>query len=87
MIGLIESHYPKTSSKGGHPQYRLKTMLRIYLMQQWYARSDPGMEGELIEVPKVRRFTGIDLMSAGSLKRRRSCRFSDVRPRDRWRWQ
>ncbi len=35
LIGLSESHYPKTSSKGGRPAYPLATMLRIHLMQQW----------------------------------------------------
>ena len=63
LIGLIESHYPKTSSKGGRPPYPLRTMLRIYLMQQWYDLSDPGMEDALIEVPTMRRFAGIDLIS------------------------
>jgi IS5 family transposase len=38
-------------------------MLRIHLMQQWYNLSDPAMEDALIEVPTMRRFAGIDLMS------------------------
>jgi transposase, IS5 family len=38
-------------------------MLRIHLMQQWYNLSDPSMEDRLIEVPTMRRFAGIDLMS------------------------
>jgi IS5 family transposase len=63
LIGLIEPHYPKTSSKGGRPPYPLRTMLRIYLMQQWYDLSDPGMEDALIEVPTILRFAGIDLIS------------------------
>jgi IS5 family transposase len=63
LIGLIEPHYPKTSSKGGRPPYPLRTMLPIYLMQQWYDLSDPGMEDALIEVPTMRRFAGIDLIS------------------------
>jgi IS5 family transposase len=60
---LIEPHYPKTSSKGGRPAYPLATMLRIHLMQQWYSLSDPAMEDALIEVPTMRRFVGIDLVS------------------------
>ena len=63
LIDLIEPHYPKTSSKGGRPPYPLGTMLRIHLMQQWYDLSDPGMEDALIEVPTMRRFAGIDLIS------------------------
>ncbi len=32
-------------------------------MQQWYDLSDPAMEDALIEVPIMRRFAGIDLIS------------------------
>ena len=38
-------------------------MLRIHHMQQWYSLSDPGMEEALIEVPTMRRFAGIDMIS------------------------
>jgi IS5 family transposase len=63
LIALIESHYPRTSSKGGRPPYPLATMLRIHLMQQWYSLSDPAMEDALIELPTMRRFAGIDMLS------------------------
>jgi hypothetical protein len=63
LVELIEPHYPKTGEKGGRPPYPLPTMLRIHLMQQWYSLSDPAMEETLIEVPSMRRFAGIDLMS------------------------
>ena len=63
LIDLIEPHYPKTSSKGGRPPYPLATMLRIHLLQQWYDLSDPAMEDALIEVPTMRRFAGIDMIS------------------------
>ena len=63
LIDLLELHYPRSSSKGGRPPYPLATMLRIHLMQQWYSLSDPGMEEALIEVPTMRRFAGIDLIS------------------------
>jgi IS5 family transposase len=63
LITLIEPHYPKTGSKGGRPPYPLATMLRIHLMQQWYSLSDPAMEDALIEVPTMRRFAGIDIIS------------------------
>ena len=38
-------------------------MLRIYHLQQWYSLSDPAMEEALIEVPTMRRFAGIELIS------------------------
>ena len=63
LIDLIEPHYPKTSKKGGRPPYPLAVMLRIHLLQQWYSLSDPAMEEVLIEVPTMRRFAGIDLIS------------------------
>jgi transposase, IS5 family len=37
-------------------------LLRIHLLQQWYSLSDPAMEA-LIEVPTMRRFAGIELIS------------------------
>ena len=63
LLDIIEPCYPKTSKKGGHPQYPLATRLRIHLMQQWYSLSEPGMEEALIEVPTMHRFAGIDLIS------------------------
>ena len=63
LIALIEPHYPKTSKQGGRPPYPLATMLRIHLLQQWYSLSDPAMEEALIEVPTMRRFAGIELIS------------------------
>jgi IS5 family transposase len=60
---LIEPHYPRTSKMGGRPPYPLATMLRIHLLQQWYSLSEPAMEDALIEVPTMRRFAGIDMIS------------------------
>lgn len=55
----IASHYPK-AGRGRHP-YRLETMLRIHLMQQWYALSDPAMEEALYEIVSMRLFAGLQL--------------------------
>jgi IS5 family transposase len=63
LICLIEPCYPKTSKMAGRPPYPLVTMLRIHLLQQWYSLSDPAMEETLVEVPTMRRFSGIDLVS------------------------
>jgi IS5 family transposase len=63
LIDLIEHHYPKAGSKGGRPAYPLETTLRIHLMQHWYDFSDPAMEDALIEVPTMRRFAAINLIS------------------------
>jgi IS5 family transposase len=63
LIDLIEPYYPKSGSKGGRPPYPHKTMVLIQLMQQWYDLSGPAMEDALIEVPTMRRFAGIDVIS------------------------
>jgi transposase, IS5 family len=54
---------PQDRSQGGRPAYPLATMLRIHLLQQWYDLSDPAMEDTLIEMPTMRRFAGINLIS------------------------
>jgi len=38
-------------------------MRRVHLLQQWNSLSDPAMEEALIEVPTMRRFAGIELIS------------------------
>ncbi|MCL1550781.1 IS5 family transposase [Xanthomonas nasturtii] len=55
LLGLIEPHYPVSGRPGRQP-YALATMLRIHLLQQWYALSDPAMEEALHEIPTLRRF-------------------------------
>jgi len=55
LLALIEPHYP-TSGRRGRPPYALPTMLRIHLLQQWYALSDPGMEEALHEIASMRLF-------------------------------
>ena len=56
LLVLIEPHYPKTGGPGRQP-YRLETMLRIHLLQQWYALSDPAMEEALCDTSVMRQFT------------------------------
>ncbi len=36
-------------------------MLRLYLLQQWFNLSDPGVEEALYGSQSMRRFAGIDL--------------------------
>ena len=44
LLALIAPHYRMLGQRGRQP-YPLATMLRIHFLQQWYALSDPGMEG------------------------------------------
>ena len=60
LIAVIEPNYPRAGRRGGQPM-PLEAMLRIYLMQQWYALSDPAMEDALYEIESMRRFADLDL--------------------------
>ncbi|MET3148115.1 IS5 family transposase [Xanthomonas phaseoli pv. manihotis] len=55
LLALIAPHYPVSGRPNRQP-YALATMLRIHLLQQWYALSDPAMEEALHEIPTLRRF-------------------------------
>lgn len=59
LIELIEPVYPK-GSQGRRP-IGVETMLRIYLLQQWFDLSDPAAEDALYDSESMRRFVGIDL--------------------------
>jgi IS5 family transposase len=59
LESLIEPHYPKAGN--GRPPMPLKTMVRIYCMQQWFQLSDPGMEDALYDSLAMQRFAGLDL--------------------------
>jgi transposase, IS5 family len=59
LLNKIRRYYAK--GKGGRPPMSLEMMLRIYLMQQWFALSDPAMEDALYDIESMRRFAGIDL--------------------------
>ena len=63
LVDFIRPDYLKTSSKRARPSHPLGTMLRIHLMQQWDSLSDPAMEDALIELPTMRCFAGIELIS------------------------
>jgi len=54
LEGLIEPHYPKVG--GGRRPYPLASMLRTYLMQNWFGFSDPAMEEALYEITPLRQF-------------------------------
>lgn len=54
LIRLIAPFYPQAGN--GRRPYPLATMLRIHLMQNWFALSDPGMEDALLDMPALRQF-------------------------------
>ena len=62
LLGLIEPHYP-LGERGRRP-YPLESMLRLHLMQNWFALSDPAMEEALYEIASLRAFARLDLGQA-----------------------
>ncbi|KAB2872054.1 MAG: IS5 family transposase, partial [Burkholderiaceae bacterium] len=59
LLGLVEPHYP-VAGRGRRP-YPLESMLRVHLMQNWFALSDPAMEDALYEIASLRAFARLSL--------------------------
>ncbi|CAA2110504.1 IS5 family transposase [Variovorax paradoxus] len=59
LLKVIEPHYP-VAGRGRRP-YPLEAMLRVHLMQNWFALSDPAMEEALYESASLRTFAGLGL--------------------------
>jgi IS5 family transposase len=62
LLKLIEPHYPM-AGRGRRP-YALQSMLRVHLMQNWFALSDPAMEEALYEIASLRTFARLSLAEA-----------------------
>ncbi len=62
LLKVLEPFYPVTG-RGRRP-YPLETMLRVHLMQNWFALSDPAMEEALYEIASLRAFAGLNLREA-----------------------
>jgi IS5 family transposase len=60
LLKLIQPHYHPSGQPGRQP-YPLTVMLRVHLMQNWFALSDPGMEEALLEMASLRQFAGLSL--------------------------
>src|SRR5215207_8442695 len=59
LLKIIEPHYP-VAGRGRKP-YALESMLRVHLMQNWFALSDPAMEEALYEIASLRTFARLSL--------------------------
>ena len=62
LLQIIEPYYPK-AGRGRRP-YALESMLRVHLMQNWFALSDPAMEEALYEIASLRSFAHLSLNEA-----------------------
>jgi transposase, IS5 family len=61
LLKVIEPHYP-VAGRERRP-YPLEAMLRVHLMQNWFALSDPAMEEALYEITSLRTFAGLGMES------------------------
>lgn len=61
LLKVIEPHHP-VAGRGRRP-YLLEAMLRVHLMQNWFALSDPAMEEALYEITSLRTFAGLGMDS------------------------
>ena len=59
LLKRIKKVYPK--GEQGRPPIGVETMLRIYLLQQWFDLSDPQAEDAMYDSESMRRFAGIEL--------------------------
>ena len=57
---LIEPYYPK--GKRGRPPRGIETMLRMYLLQNWYNLSDEMVEDAIYDSYAFRKFMGINFL-------------------------
>ena len=60
-IDLIKVHYP--SGKRGRPPRGIETMLRMYLMQNWFNLSDAAIEDAIYDSYAMRKFMHIDFFT------------------------
>lgn len=57
-VAMIQPYYP--SGKRGHPPRGIETMLRMYMMQNWFNLSDAAMEDAVNDSYAMRSFLHID---------------------------
>jgi IS5 family transposase len=56
----VDPYYP--AGKRGRPPRGVETMLRMYLLQNWYNLSDEGVEEAIYNTYPMSKFMGIDFM-------------------------
>ena len=59
LLGLIEPHYP-VAGRGRRP-YPLESTLRVHLMQNLFALSDPAMDEAVCAIASLRAFGRLSL--------------------------
>jgi IS5 family transposase len=69
LLALIEPHCPMVGQAASPMRFK---QLPTHFLQQWYAMSDPGMEGALYEIPTLRHFARLSGVWSASPTRQRS---------------
>lgn len=60
-VDIIRPYYP--SGKRGRPPKNIETMLRMYLMQNWFNLSDAGIEDAIYDSYAMRSFMHLDFLT------------------------
>ena len=60
-VSIIKPYYP--SGKRGRPPKNIETMLRMYLMQNWFNLSDEGIEDAIYDSYAMRSFMHLDFLT------------------------
>ena len=60
-VSIISPHYPL--GKRGRPPKDIETMLRMYLMQNWFNLSDEGIEDAIYDSYAMRSFMHLDFLT------------------------
>lgn len=60
-VNIIKPYYP--SGKCGRPPKNIETMLRMYLMQNWFNLSDEGIEDAIYDSYAMRSFMHLDFLT------------------------
>ena len=58
-LSLIKPYYPKSGK--GRPPRDMETMLRMYLIQNWFYLSAEAAEDAVYDIQPIRQFVGINL--------------------------
>ncbi len=72
-VELIMPYYPK--GKRGRPTRGAETMLRMYLLQNWFNLSDEGVEDAIYDSYSFRCFMGINFLEEQAPDATTLCKF------------
>ena len=70
-VNMIAAYYP--SGKRGRPPIGIETMLRMYLMQNWFSLSDEGIEDAVYDSHAMRSFLKTNFLDSRYLTQQHCC--------------